>query len=182
MSTLLRCEKEPGLFSRAPGDNDPEAVDDYYGLSAGLVAAQFPRAAQRIVSYGWKHFGSFNNANPGKWSWSTFLWRQPQLMVAEYAAALKMPLWQLPFRVYTALVIATSGMFVTTSDTTNRRLNWLLIQSTKKSWLCRSASKVWWWRLKKQYGDGGMREVNLTYFGSPSHPLVKYAVNEWEMK
>ena len=192
------CQASLGLYNRSPRDTDPEAPDDYYGLAAGLGAFGTVRsinystlynwgaicAAFNIVRYGCKHFGSFNNVNPGKWTWQSFFWRQPQLIVALYAAANRAPRWQLPFRIYTASIIATACMFTPPipTESTPRRLTWLLIQATQhQSWLCRVAAKVWWRRLRKQYGDPGMRAVNSLYF-PVGHPLATYAVNPWDKK
>lgn len=183
------CEIEPGLFDRAPRDGDPEAPDDFYGVAAACAVLDTPEIAQRILDYGWQHRGDYDNTQPGSFTWSSFLWRQPQLLAALYAAA-KRGRWN-PFvwvlNAVAAAVIASSCIGVPTTKTDERRLAWLLIQTLAPvSRPCRLAARAWFRRLKKDYpgllrdgsvkGDGGMRAVAKIYY-QLGHPLAKYYMN-----
>lgn len=171
-----------GPLSRGPNQLDPESVDDYYGFCLGNSISVFPGWAKLALSWGFYHWGSFNNVEPSKWTFQSFLWRQPQLLYAMACSAGKIrnPVYW-PLSVYTSLVIATACMFSAKTDWDSYRLTWLLIQTVSPhSWLCRQAAKLWWRRLRKAFGDEGMRGVYAGYFGV-EHPFSGYAVNDWEL-
>jgi len=146
------------------------------------MATDHAELAEMVIDYGWQHFGSFNDREPGKWTFASWLWRQPQLMFALYCAAGRHPKWYnplswwlYPFEVYTALIIATSCMFSAPTDWDARRLSWLLIQTVSPvSFLCRLAAKIWTHRLNATYTDG-MRSVAAGYY-QQGHPFIKYWV------
>lgn len=161
-----------GLLTRGPGQPDLESVDDYYGYSAGAMITGNWSLASDIIDYGWAHWGCFNNTNPDQWTRQSFLWRQPQLICALYAAAQRKPLWIYPLRLYTALVIATSCISAPSTDCDSRRLSWLLIQTMSPvSWLCRQAAKIWQRRLMKQSGGLGMKYFDQQYY-EVGHPFI----------
>lgn len=172
---MLNCMRTPGLLTRGPHHPDQNSVDDYYGFAAGCVATGFSGLANYAIEHGWKYYGAFNNVNPGTWTWKSFLWRQPQLVCALYAAAHRAPIWVYPLRVYTALVIATSCMRASPLDADARRLTWLLIQTMhSSSFICRLAAKLWFRRLYNDYPKG-MQDVALMYYEQePEHPFIKY--------
>jgi hypothetical protein len=178
IQALWKCWNT-GPLSRGPGQFDTESVDDYYGLAA----TQFWMLNKTALDYGFQHWGSFNNIFPYSWTFTFFLWRQPQLLYAMACSAgvIRNPVYW-PFGVYTALVIATACVFGAKTDWDSWRLTWLLIQTVSPhSCLCRQAAKLWWRRLRKAFGNEGMRAVYAGYFG-PQHPFAKYAVNAWELK
>jgi hypothetical protein len=164
-----------GRLQRSAGDTTEEGPDDYYGVAAGCSATGNCLLANDILSYGLRHFGSYSMS--GKWSWTSFLWRQPQLFFAlNCAARIRHPLlW--PFAAYSALVIATSCMFAKPLQQDSWRLNWLLIQATAPvSLLCRLASKIWLRRLHKRYGNPGMANATAGYYEA-GHPIPKFMVD-----
>jgi hypothetical protein len=165
------CFKEPGLLMRNPdGNGGQEGPDDYYGLALG-AAKLSPSLAADVLKYGIKHWGSFNNETPGKWTGASFLWRQIQLYSCFKWAAGQTP--NPLFRLYTAIVIALGGFRKPTTDSDARILSWIVIQiASPKSWMCRVAEKIWRRRLLKDYPNG-MKDVVSAYFGS-EHPLAKY--------
>jgi hypothetical protein len=174
VDAMRTCQVEPGLLKRGPGYRDQEGPDDYYGFAAGCVATDAITLADNVVDYGLANFGSFNNEDPGKWTWKSFLWRQPQLICALYAAADRAPIWIFPLRLYTAAVIATSCMLAPLEDTDARRLSWLLLHTMRRtSLLCRAAGWFWNRRLRKHYGPEGMRAVARVYYEA-GHPFAKY--------
>lgn len=171
-----------GTLHRYPGDSSPDlSPDNILGFLnyCSLYDNREP-SAQLLLTRGLKGFGSYTTP----WSRDGFLFRQPQLITAMLAASGRLSWWKLyylPLVVYTALVIAVAGHGVAPEDNQDaRRLSWHLIQIMKtKSFLCRLASKIWWRRLRLQYGDQGMRLVFGRYFDM-NHPFAKFAVNEWE--
>lgn len=176
-SSLIRkkCTTMVGLLNRGPDNTNQEAPDDYYGLFSACQSLGLEILPSQIIQYGWDNWGNYNNVNPGKFTWVSFLARQPQLICAAYAAARSAPLWIYPLRVYTAIVIATSCINAPVGDTTSRRLAYHLINTMSPvSEICRIAAKIWFRRLLKDYPNG-MQGVNDIYFG-PDHPLAKYMV------
>lgn len=173
---MSACLVKPGLLKRSPDNTrDQEAPDDYYGYLAGCHFTGNTHLALDVLHHGWANFGSFDNVNPGKFSFKTMLWRQPQLMAMTYAAADK----RVPvlLAIIAAAVIATSCSKRPPSDTDGRRLSWLLLSVMReKSWLCKQASKIWMKRLYKDYNGRGMKAVAELYYGK-DHPFSKYWVD-----
>jgi len=165
------CFKVPGLLMRNPiNAGGQEAPDDNFGVASAASFLQDKSLAQDTLTYGYKHYGAFNNVD-GTWTDQAFLWRQLQLYSAYVWAAGKTPLF--PFRFYTAMVILYASLPTPTSNTDARALAWLLIQvAAPKSWMCRMAAKLWKRRLFKDYLNG-MTDVAVMQFGA-DHPLAKY--------
>lgn len=172
-----RCMPTPGLLQRAPNKNWQTGPDDMYGVLAAAKALNRPDVAQKILNYGFSNFGCFNTENPGKKTTRSFLWRQPQLLAANLAAAKKVAFYHAPLFALTAIIIATSCYNVETGNGDARRLSWLLIQAVESSSaMCRWAAKIWFKRLYKHYGNDGMRGVAKVYY-KDSHPFIKYWVD-----
>lgn len=165
--------KEPGLLGRHPhGAGDQEGPDDYLGVAAALIELGTEideKMAMSVIKYGFKHIGIMNNVCPGKFSWSSFLGRQLQLPAAYFNAA-GFPI--LVLNTYCAFSILLSCWRVPTNNCDARRLGWLLIQCTRKSFICRMAAKVWYKRLYNDYPTG-MKGVAAQYY-VPGHPFAKY--------
>lgn len=172
---MTSCFKQPGLLSRNPdGSGGGEGPDDYYGLAAAADAIA-PWIACDVLKYGYKHFGSFNNEDPGKWTSKSFLWRQIQLYCCFKWAAGETP--NPLFRLYVAISIAVAGFRTPTSDTDARILSWLVIHvAAKKSATCRVAANIWRKRLLKDYPNG-MRDVASLYFGVGSPFSIYWPVS-----
>ncbi len=175
---LIRsCMIAPGLVSRVPGDDGQGPPDDAYGIAAACSQFGITSIPNEVVNYGLKHFGSFNNKEPGKWTTSSFLWRQLPLVASQFAAARRGRynpfVWCL--NAIAAIVIATSCIGVDPGKTDKRKLSYLLIQAmTPVSVLCRLASILWKRRAVKDYGPEFMKAIYGIYFGN-EHPLAKYA-------
>jgi hypothetical protein len=184
---MWNCMKD-GLLSRKPGDSGQEGPDDYHGVLAACSVLNDTLIPRQILHHGMRNFGFFNNQNPnsftkndGSIAWEAFLWRMPQLLALNYAAARIWRPWVPLLNAYAALIIATSCIGVPTGDTDPRRLSWLLIQGMHKSWLCKLAAKLWWARLKRDYGVDGMRAVARIYYPKDEHPFQRYWKNAWEL-
>lgn len=194
---LRGCQKGPGLFRRSPSNQDQESIDDIYGLCAVFSTFRLTGWGGALVDYGKNHLGYYDNTRPycakpfhdfkslvkyvretfRNWNGNALLWRQPQLLCAMYAAARRAPWWIYPFRLYTALVIATSCMVARKSNADARRVSWLLIQAmTPVSRICWQASKIWYRRLHRQYGPDGMNAVAALYY-EQDHPFTRYWVD-----
>lgn len=182
VSKMIDCELRgyPGLMQRSPNNNrDMESIDDYYGLLCGLYFTGVYPFARDILKYGLKHFGSFNNLNPGHFTFQSMLWRQPQLLAmnlwSAYPGNKLIKLLMFPLTLITAVIIATSCLGLDkTAGADPFRLAWLLVQVAKReSWLCKMASKLWFRRLDNVWG--GMYGVSKQYYkGLPGqdHPFV----------
>lgn len=191
ITPLTRCFVEVGLLARDPkNEAEQEGPDDYIALAAAACAIN--RAikplgmdwpiANDVLRYGLRHFGNFNNKQPGKFSWSSWLWRQPQLIAAYMAAAVKRTwyarlfFWIIaqPFYFVAAGSIAVSCRKAALGDADSRRLAWSLIQSTAPvSWMVRLAARGWYARLYADYEDG--MKGAYAYYYEPGHPFHTYA-------
>jgi hypothetical protein len=180
-SLIDSCMTRPGCLSRAPDDQGQEAPDDYIGVLGCCHFLGITSIPRSIFIYGLKHLGNFNNKSAWTFTGESFLWRMPQLIFLSYLGTGFWFLYPLmiPLAFYTALVIASSCMNTPISDSNARHLAWFLVIGTQKSFLCRLASKIWWKRLRKHYGDEGLRAVDKIYF--KDHPFIRYQINKWEM-
>jgi hypothetical protein len=183
---LIRsCMKEPGLTVRSPGDLEIDAPDNIVAILGASKVLNKPSVAQDMLTYGLKNKGFYEPNPKEKINWASFQFRQLQLLFAMYCASnnykwYKFWLWPLMF--YTTLVILVSCINTPVNDTDSRRLCWSLIHAVSKdSFLCRMASKIWWNRLRNDYGDEGYRAVCLIYY-QDNHPFRRYAVNPWDIK
>lgn len=182
INVMTNCEVTvyEGLMQRSPdNDRDMESVDDYYGLLCGLYFTGVYPFARDILKYGLKHFGSFNNLNPGHFNWTALLWRQPQLLAmnlwSAYPGNKLIKLLMFPLTLITAVIIATSCLGLQQSDgCDNWRLAWLLVQVAKReSWLCKIITTIWENRVTKVWGNMGNCYAQY-YKGLPGqeHPLT----------
>jgi hypothetical protein len=109
----------------------------------------------------------YNNLEPNKANSEVWFGRFPQLIASlKWAAGEEPTLFE---KVYTALVIATSG---NKNDTNTFILSDLVVYCSQGSWLCRQVAKIWKWRLYKMYPNG-MKDVYKQYFGA-DYPLSNY--------
>lgn len=169
-----------GLINRSPiNTKDSESPDDFYGLFSGLYFSGLNSMSRDFLSYGLKHYGSFNNTNPGHFSWATCMYRQPQLLAmnlwSAYPENKLIKILIFPLTLITAIIIATACLGLTqTAGADPWRLTWLLVQVAKReSWLCKLASRLWYRRLDSVWG--GMAQVAARYYkGLPGqdHPFV----------
>lgn len=171
-----------GQLLRYPAQDVDTSPDDYLGFLNFCTLQNIGRYlfASRLLKFNTDHFGSMTVP----WSQTGFMWRQPQLLTAALAAAGHIKwysLWYLPLVLYTALVIAVAGTRASpVTDQDTRRLSWhLLMIMQNESLLCTLAGKIWWRRLRKQYGEEGIRLVFSRYFTS-EHPFARFAKNPWE--
>lgn len=191
--TISTCMLEPGLVARAPGAHDLDAPDNMLGILSAGKLLNSPAIPRQILWYGLKHFGWFNQENPGSIYgkdgtilWAAFLWRQYQLVAATVSAS-RLPwilrLLFLPSYFYAALVIAYTGLknIPNDQDMDSRRLCWHLVQIVAPdSWMCRQASKVWYWKLHKDFPPSQweqcMRGVAAKYY-EEGHPFIRYWID-----
>lgn len=98
LAVFAKCQDRPGLLKRSPNNNvDGEAPDDYYGYLNYCAMMRRRRSIYPgvpVKRYAFRHLGFMNNTNPGhirhgdgSVAWSSFIWRQPQLIAMLYAAA-----------------------------------------------------------------------------------------------
>lgn len=190
---ISRCIDARGNLRRVP---DPTPVgqsnrqvgpDDYIGVlnaSKQLGDTKIPRTFLKAIILG---KGTLNNESPGKWSWRSFLARQPQLLAAMISASFPEPVnplhmliraAALPLYIYTAAAITISCWRTPIGNTDARRLSWHLVQVTQhSSLLCWLASKIWYARLCRDYGSDGMKAVAAVYY-EKNHPFANYWVTK----
>lgn len=191
-STILFCVGPKGMLNRVPEDlheSGQEGVDDYYAVLNGcfqLSITNIPRIFLRAV---FRYAGALNNVDPGKWTFDSFLVRQPQLLCAMVAAAFPSKVNPLhyairliayPLFLYSAVVIATSCIGASPTDADSRRLSWHLVQTLKTvSITCYLASLLWYKRLYATFPNG-MKDVAALYYkpaGLNANPYSEYWVS-----
>lgn len=190
LDAINACLDSDGLLNRAPGDPDLADPDDHYSLLNALIEIKETSIARGFFKNVFKFFGSFNNTNPGTWTIQSVLVRQPQLFCAIVNSAfpsLLNPLHWLvrfifnPYYIISALIIATSCIGVDPGDTDSRRLAWSLQNNLKKtSLICWLASKIWMWRLNKDYTNK-MQSVAAIYYqpqGLGNNPYSKWWITD----
>lgn len=182
-----------GILRRAPGAQDQEGPDDHYAIASVCKQLELRSLAGSVLYHGLTHFLFLNTPNPngytypkdyydqnvaGKINWNATLFRQPQLIAAFYAASGKARFWHGPLFGYAALCILLAGKGKPLSDTDARTLSWHLIQTVAdESFLCWLATKIWYRRLYKDYGPGGMKEVAKLYYRD-DHPFQRYWIDK----
>lgn len=185
---IRRCMRLPGLLVRSPADTSTDnGPDNMLGVLDASQRLNRPDIAQSILDYGYAHYGIFSGENPGSIyksdnksiNWDGLLWRQLQLLAGALAAAKKLRWYHLPLTVYTALIILWTGLNnYALTDCDARRLTWHLVNiMAPSSLLCRLATKVWMWKLYKDFPGLGMLGIAQQYYQN-SHPFREYFVSE----
>lgn len=184
---VLSCIGPSGALNRnpLPHESGQEGPDDYYAILNACIQLGIVSIPRIFLKSAMRHLGALNNVQLGKWTPQSFLLRQPGLVATLITAcfpSLKNPLHYLiralffPFYLITAIIIALSGISAPIEEVDSRRLAWHLAESTdKRSLLCFLASKIWFNRLKDQYGDNGMKTVATLYY-EKGHPFATYWV------
>jgi hypothetical protein len=86
VSAVSACFKKPGLLMRNPtGSFGLESWDDYLGVAVVCIIIHNRAIPRKILWYGLKHFGCYNNTN--SFTWESFLWRFPQVWMLMTIAA-----------------------------------------------------------------------------------------------
>lgn len=185
---MLSCIDSSNLLNRAPvpTDKNLEAQDDYFGILTASLALGNTDIPRKFLWNIIKYVGCLNNASPGTWTVNSFLARFFPLIPCMVSAAF--PSWKNPLHILartavmplfwiSAAIIATGGMFSTTSDTDGRILTWHYQETLKPfSLSCWLASKLWNSRLIGAYGSAGMKAVAAIYYQA-GHPFSKYWPN-----
>jgi hypothetical protein len=189
---IEQCVDSQGLLNRVPlNENDGlESVDDYLGTLNGCIELGNTKIPRTFLWACIKNKGSMDNQQPGKWQWQDFLIRQPQLLCSMISASfpsLVNPLhWLIrlaffPLYFLSAMIVATSCMGDSPTDSNDRLLSWQTQNCLKKvSLLCYLGSLVWMWRLKKVFGLDMMKAVCGIYFqpnGLNQNPYSKYWID-----
>jgi hypothetical protein len=159
---IEKCELGWGLLNRSPTKTEQMDMDDYYGI---CVVDKLK--AWETMAYGQGHYWNFNNANPGKLTWSSWFGRAPWFVAhVKLCAGEELTLINklaLKLRIF----VGSFG-----SSANGRLLDWLIIQAIGNSSQFKTVVDRWWRGLTKRYPNG-MQGVMEAYFGT-SHPLTKY--------
>lgn len=165
MDAMRACQIEPGLFNRHPWPrfkSGQEGPDDYVA-----IAAVDMHWAQCLLEYGRKHWYSYNNEIPGKWTFKSFLGRFLSLICHSKLCAGEKP--NLFLRIAHFV-----GTYLTTREeagaTSNRLLAQLMIYKLDDHWMSRLEKRLWSANLVKVYGENSINKAVCIYFPSP-HPF-----------
>ncbi len=152
-ATLTTCVGSDKQLHRAPNDTSPDQIDDNLGALAALAQLDIPLPFSLPLA----------------------LWRFPQLVYAYLLACGVPSLLMLPLAIINSIIIATSCFFSNKNDSSDRQLNWCLIQATsKKSWLAKLAAKTWYWRQSKIYGTNNVMKAVAEIYYPAGHPFISY--------
>jgi len=154
IENIKDCIDSTHLLHRAPQDTTNDTSDDYYGILGMMV---------------------FLNINI-KLRLPPLLWAQPLLW---FLILLKnKSIFSHLLSPIAAIIIATSCMFTSVSDTSSRFLMWCAIKgAASRSTLCSLAAKIWFNRLFKDFGPEGMLTCAKIYFYRDNHPFSRYFKN-----
>ena len=170
MSHLVDSE---GLFFRHPTKrNDLDSTDNLVGFGVwAFVCPEGKEYVSRILRYGAKNFYSWNQPEPSKWTFRSFLGRQWQVMVH---LRLSIDEWVSPIGLLWWSVAVLSSLFSKEQD--SYRLSRCLVRvGEKKSTVCRTVGSVW--RLVNRLRGVTIKEINEAYYGDKNHPLAVYSVD-----
>jgi hypothetical protein len=167
--SMVRMSRVPGyegLFHRSPWKLDErQAHDDYIGLMAGGYFAQY-RVTDDVMTHGRKHFWSWNNLFPEKWTARTFFARFPGMITFFKMCNRE---WTNPIGSFVLALVILNNTRSTRSDSKLRTYAQCMV-SRERSWLCSLAADYWIKSTRKRYGTIGKAFVE--YFQSDEHPLT----------
>lgn len=184
---IKECSVEPGLVARAPGKmQGGPPPDDLYAIASASKVLKQSNIAKAIVDYGDEHEWIMNANYPGSPHWypgaydyEAWMGRQIGLVCALTVAAGEKPNPLLAF--ITSIIIATSCMGTDTGNSDARRGGYHLVRAVSdQKGLLGLACRIWWWRLRKDYGNEGMRAVARIYY-QDNHPFMRYWRNPWDV-
>ncbi len=147
---VSQCIRSDLELHRAPGDSSPDEIDDYLGVLAVLNL------------YGLKV----------EFKLPLRLCRFPQLVYVYLLNTGKLRLLVPPLGVLTALIIAISCWNTEVANSNDRQLNWVLIQATQSSWLCRMSANIWYWRQSKIYNTTNFMQLVVILYYQSKHPFI----------
>lgn len=179
------CRKDGinGLYNRTPTKTDQEGPDDYYGITmSASPRVTETQMASDVFQYGQNNYvlavvnWVFNNQNPGQFSFSAWMGRQPQFVAHVEMAVDRLPeMWRRPVWMLTLLLSKTGNP----DGNQEIVLNWPLAANVNpKLFGMRMVAKDWKRRVQRNYANG-MKQVFSTYFNNPSHPLAVWAVTDF---
>jgi hypothetical protein len=169
------CQVEPGLYNRYPGDNEPEAWDDFIGVVAASIVLK-RNLHQEILAWGQDHNWTWCNSNPKSETLSSFLGRYPA-----FPCFLQMASGITPSPADELLFIAAceSSALTPVGNESGKCLQYLMNRMVlgKRPEVDLS---IWLWKqmMKSKY-PGGMKEVYANYFG-PLHPFSQFGPTNFE--
>ena len=190
-----------GVLVRYPGDTSiDDSYDNYIALAALCVVYGLHWIGFKVFFHGLTHFGYYNVS--GTFSFRAVMWRFFYSLVPAMTQSLVLGLLQAllyaglfvtnrvsPWILFmflpeflAGLTIAVSNRNEELGNSDGRKNTWLLIKAMQYSAFGQAGAAIWWNRLRKKYGDGGIRNLFLVYFQKSEYPLVKYAVNPWDKK
>lgn len=162
-------QSENGLYNRGPRKpGDLIGHDDYICLSAAasLINVRF---ARDIALYGGSHGWSFNNENPGKWTFKSWqgrrLWLIPYWKINGGISACRFS------RAILELYIESQKH---QEDAGERILQWMICRSMEGRINDLSRAIQVWKRGLFEVFPSGMRSVFSAYY-NPAHPFAKYS-------
>lgn len=175
--TMDPCFDKPGLIDRSPTEfkeRDQNSFDDYTWLCTGskLMRARY---AQEVLKYG-KSTGRtpftkyvYNNVDHDKWTFKSWLGRQPQFVAHLYFSNNEKPCWAL--RKY------WSGHMnsVNFDNDVSVLLSWARALAYPEGMDDACDIAVINWREELMRARGGMGPVIAAHFKKPEHPLSLHA-------
>lgn len=164
---LMSLQVYPGLFNKKKCGDDQITRDDILSMAAcsrfidGIVHYQ-------ICTHGENNGWSFvNNPEQGA-AWSARL-KPDDIAVIKLIAGRSISIWESLF-----LYCSFSFSAITASSTSGLRLKWMILKAIEgRDRILDVIGKVLNFRVNKKFG--GIKGVNLSYYGNENHPLVKYA-------
>lgn len=166
----LRVRLQGAVYDRYPMDSSSlNSHDNLIGLMSALYF-YYPLRNIDIWMWGKKHWGSWNNQDPEKWTFRSCLARIPGVWAFVKAAA-SQRLSLFDQLVWSAVCVW--NCLSKKEDTSGKCLQYLQNQVVSRKYkICDAAIQFWEEQMLIMY-PGGMREVYAIYFGS-DHPFAQY--------
>jgi len=169
-------EREPGLLNRQPRYIVDQDSHDNYIAAISIANIVGSNLAHRIYDYGKKHWFNYNNVNPGKFTFRSWLGRK-----LEFRAHLKMAIGKEPNiieKLYWCIVIfiAAGSKF---DDRDEWVLSWFLIFTARYQHGIMGIVRRYWIKKFKHKVPGGIGKVLSRYYADKGHPSIKWLQGEY---
>ena len=165
-------DNSKGLYHRNPHRSDRlNSIDNYVALVAGSSLLGWSYIPFTIYNYGREHHWTYNNVNPGSWTWSA--WRQPSERLF-YALCAGVEDWQIPkywmwWLHGAAVVMSFQDPLYRTSEFMMQWLRWRALLALYPGSLHDMSNPA----VKRLVAAGGIGKVMERYFQDPQHPCVR---------
>jgi hypothetical protein len=172
---LYRCQVAPGLFRHAPGGHYSKihnTPDDYWGIALAAHICRNKHASQWLA-WGRANYFNFNDQQPDKWRWGSWMGRMPHLICHFQLAAGEKPNL---FRIAFWVLALFSSLFKPKRSQDSWVKAWMMCKVGEQQ--LGGIVSLWRFFFKRRL-PGGMGEVRKAYGFPKQHPSVVYLCGDY---